>query len=317
MLDNGKKIQSNRFPVQQETSQDNKADSDVKIIDFKDRKKDHIRVGITQIDLNGILAIDEQQLYKPDLMKLPNVIEHVFLKAANHNLNLLLLPELSGDESLNEQLQMVANANNMVIIGGSYYDKRRVNCCPVAIPGRAKPYIVEKIHPSPFEISPNKNTGIVEGTEVTVFLNTVAGSFGVLICADFLNDSLVEKVCNSNIDFLCVVSMNGDSPRFFEKMNLKCKNCQRGIYILYSNCLFSSDGFFADGLSSLFGFMDRLYLSKLKRNEDQQTYQIVSFAEGGEEGLLVADLNLKERRPAIRGPETKPNISNIDKIVFE
>lgn len=317
LFDNGKRIQSNRFPVQQDTSHNNIADSDVKIKDFKGRKKDHIRVGITQIDLNGILATDEKQLYKPDLLKLPNVIEHVFLKAANHNLNLLLLPELSGDESLNEQLQMVANANNMVIIGGSYYDKRRVNCCPVAIPGREKPYIVEKIHPSPFEISPNKNTGIVEGTEVTVFLNTVAGSFGVLICADFLNDSLVEKVCNSNIDFLCVVSMNGDSPRFFEKMNLKCKNCQRGIYILYSNCLFSSDGFVADGLSSLFGFMDSIYLSKLKRNEDQHTYQIVSFAEGGEEGLLVADLNLKERRPAIRSPETKPNISNIEKIVFE
>ncbi|MBQ9610585.1 MAG: methyltransferase domain-containing protein [Lachnospiraceae bacterium] len=316
LLDNGKKIQNNIFPGASDALNVAK-ESNVKVIDFAEKKKDHIRVGITQLDLNGILTMNEKQLYKPDLLKLPNVLDHVFLKASKYNLNFLIMPELSGDESLNEHLQQIANANNMVIIGGSYYDKRRVNCCPVAFPGRDKPYIIEKIHPSPFEISPNKDTGIVKGSEVTVFLNTVVGSFGVLICADFLNDSLVEDVCNSDIDFLCVVSMNGDSPRFFEKMNLKCQNCQRGIYILYSNCLFSTDGFYTDGLSSIFGFMDRIYLTKLKRVENKYQYQIISFNNEEQEGMLIADINLKERRPVIRSPESKPNITELEKVIFD
>lgn len=317
LIDSGKTIKQKQFLVNEKNKEEIASEAYVKVIDFKDKRKECIRIGVSQIDLNGILYTDNtQQLLKPDLMKLPNIIEHVLLKAANMNLNLLMMPELSGDESLNIRLQKISNANNMIIIGGSYYDQRRVNCCPVAIPGREEPYIVEKIHPSPVEISPNKNSGIVEGSHVIVFKNTIVGSFGVLICADFLNDLLLEEVCNKDIDFLCVVSMNNDSPRFFERMNLKCQNCQRGLYIFYSNCLFSTDGFDTDGLSSLFGFMDRLYLAKLKRNETHLTYQVSSFYEGGEEGLLVADININERRPKIRGPETKPNISNIEKIKF-
>jgi len=317
LLDNGKEVQRNILTHRQDDEGITKSESNVKVIDFKERKKEHIRVGITQLNLTGILEADETQLYKPDLLKLPNTIDHVLLKTTSLNLNLLLLPELSGDESLNTKLQSAANTHNMVIVGGSYYDCRRINCCPVAIPGREKPYIVEKINPSPFEISPNKNAGIVNGSEVAVFQNTVAGSFGVLICADFLNDALVEEVCNKEIDFLCVVSMNNDSPRFFEKMNLKCENYQRGIYILYSNCLFSVEGFVTDGLSSLFGFMDKLYLNKLKRGEVKHAYQITSFVEGSDEGFIVADINIDERRPAIGGIDRKPNILNIDKVVFE
>lgn len=317
MLDNGRRIKSNIKSELNKNTNEDRAESKIGLLNFKGRRKSHIKVGVTQISLDDILAVDEDQLFKPDLMQLPNAIELVLLKAANLNLDLLLLPELSGDETLNTKLQNVANEHNMVIIGGSYYDSRRINCCPVAIPGQTKPYIVEKIHPSPLEISPNIGAGIVNGSRIIVFQNTVAGNFGVLICADFLNDALVEEVCSKDIDFLCVISMNNDSPRFFEKMNLKCENYQRGIYILYSNCLFSTDGFKTDGMSSIFGFMDRLYLAKLKCGEVKYTYQITSFYNGNDEGLLVADININERRPTIGGVDRKPNVSNINKIIFE
>lgn len=291
------------------------SNSKIKEVNFNYSRKKHIRIGIAQIDLSDFLSISESQLYKPDLLKLPNAIEHIIIKAANHNLDILLLPELSGDYSLNEKIQKAANVHNITIVGGSYYDNRRVNCCPVAIPGRTEPYIVEKIHPSPFEISPNKDAGILEGNIIYVFRNTSVGSFGVLICADFLNDSLVSDVCDKDIDFLCVLSMNNDSSRFFEKMNSKCKNCQRGIYILYSNCLFSTDGFKTDGSSSLFGFMDKLYLSKLHREKDMPLYQIISL-KNDTEGFIIANLDIEERRPTIRGPETKPNITDIEIVEF-
>ncbi len=316
LIDNGKRIQNNDFTIQ---SMDNNShlESSVEIINLKSSKKNYIRVGIAQIELTEILHFDNNiQLLKPDLMKLSNTIDNILLKAANINLDLLLLPELSGDISLNQKLQAYSTDNNIVIIGGSYYNNLRVNCCPVFIPGMSNPYVIEKIHPSPLELSPNKNSGAVGGKKTIVFKNTIVGSFGVLICADFLNDALVEDICKNEIDFLCVLSMNNGSDRFFEKMNSRCHNCQIGIYILYSNCLFHTDTIIIEGLSSIFGFMDRIYLNKLKRDETKYPCQIASFSSNEGEGLLIADINLNEKRPGYLTPESKPNISDIDKILF-
>jgi len=315
-LDNGKFKKYTLPSVEKKSSEISET---VKVVDFQEKKKKEVRIGIAQMELNTILASDdENQLLKPDLQKLPNAIDHILLNAAQSNLKLLLLPELAGDQSLYNKLQCFSTAHNMIVIGGSYYDERRINCCPIVIPGDTKPYIVEKIHPSPFERSPNKDAGIVAGSKIIVFKNTIAGSFGVLICSDYLNDALVEKVCETELDFLCIVSMNNDSPRFFEKMNSRCKNTQNGIYILYSNCLFSAtEVFTADGFSSLFGFMDNLFLQKLKRNGDVRfDYQIASFPRGNSEGFLIANINLEEKRPVYRGPGSMPNISEIENKLF-
>ncbi|MDE5977091.1 MAG: hypothetical protein K2G70_01300, partial [Turicibacter sp.] len=275
-------------------------------------------IGVAQIELNDLLEIDNStELLRPNSQKLPNVIRNAISKAANLNLSLFLLPELSGDVILEDTLQLAANEYNMVIIGGSYYNSGRINCCPIAIPGESKPYIVQKINPSPYELSPNKNEGAIGGKDIFVFQNTEVGSFGVLICNDFLEDQLLDEMLNYDLDYLCVISMNNDSDRFFEVMNSKCDNSASGIYILYSNCLFSTSGITTDGQSSIFGMMNRVFLKKLNKDEEYKyKYKLASFSSQNEEGILVAKINLEERRPKFTNHLTKPNVSDIEKITF-
>jgi ubiquinone/menaquinone biosynthesis C-methylase UbiE/Fe2+ transport system protein FeoA len=287
------------------------------IEDFQVRRKPLVRVGIAQLNLNGILSHDERQLLSPDVLVLPNLIDLIISKSCHHNLDLLVLPELAGHESLLQNLQISATAYNTIIIGGSYYNFERINCCPIAIPGKSEPYIIEKINPSPYERSPLKELGITEGTKISVFKNTLAGDLGVVICNDYLNDQLINEIFTCNIDFLCVISLNGDSPRFFAKMNSKCKNDGKGVYILYSNSIFELDIVKADGKSSIFGYMDRIFQQKLQKNsEDTLECQISSFNAEDGEGLLIAQFNIDEKRPTYISPSSVPNIDNINKILF-
>ena len=61
--------------------------------------------------------------------------------------------------------------------------------------------------------------------------------------------------------------------------------------------------------------MDKLYLSKLHREKDMPLYQIISL-KNDTEGFIIANLDIEERRPTIRGPETKPNITDIEIVEF-
>jgi ubiquinone/menaquinone biosynthesis C-methylase UbiE/predicted amidohydrolase len=287
------------------------------IEDFQARRKPLVRVGIAQLNLNGILSHDERQLLSPDILKLPNLINLIVSKSCNHNLDLLVLPELAFHESLLQNLQISATAYNMIIVGGSFYNSNRINCCPIAIPGKSEPYIIEKINPSPYERSPIEGFGIAEGTKISVFKNTIAGDLGVVICNDYLNDDLINQIFICNIDFLCVISLNGDSPRFFAKMNSKCKNDGKGVYILYANSIFELDMIKADGKSSIFGYMDRVFQQKLqKHSEDELECQVASFIAEDDEGLLIAQFNIDEKRPTYISPSSTPNINSINKIKF-
>ncbi|MEW6002289.1 MAG: hypothetical protein AB1638_06540 [Nitrospirota bacterium] len=218
--------------------------------------------------------------------------------------NVLCLPELCVSKGMIEKIESLAKGFKMVIIGGSFYEHRKA-LCPIITPTGI--YLTEKIHASPYELLPMAGTGIVGGNTVTI-LKSKFGNFVVLICSDFLDSNLKNKLVQEcSLDFIFVVSCNPDSQRFHAIMSADCQNNQPGLYICYTN---SIGVFNADGKTAIFGVMDKYYLDMLNSSglkpEDGIPYKICEIED---EEILIAEFDLIHKKPPItKTIETKPNI---------
>lgn len=160
----------------------------------KNLKKENrkiIRVGVVQFKLNDNFYKKENGLIYPKSDNKVIVRFKRFLNIAkNKGVNILCFPELSTTGNILKELKDFADENNIIIIGGSYYNGERKNICPIIIPGTENIYFTEKVNPSPLEKSKFEGQGVVRGNKIYVIKNSGFGSFAILICSDFLDDNI-------------------------------------------------------------------------------------------------------------------------------
>ncbi len=284
----------------------------VEIIDLKQEKQNSCRIMICQLDsieFDWTISFGLHFLTYND--KISNKIKE-FLKIAKLNsVDIIVFPELSIPEKLIEKIQEWSKEQEAIVICGSHYynnQDRFISRCPVIIKGIV--YFTEKIFLSPHEKSPIKGEGLNSGTKILKFTNSFIGNFAVLICSDYLEDSIKKDLDLQSLDILCVPSFQRDSMLYHNRMNIDCENSDLGIYIFYSNF---KDLKYGDGNSSLFGLMDRVFSEKLKDasytdlKPDKKLFQFKKESE-----YLIADINIANKRPfANRNLSTAPNFQLI------
>lgn len=239
---------------------------------------------------------------------------HSFLgKARESECNIVVLPELSVPESLIPIIVAWSAQTNALIIGGSHYVQTAsgyISRCPIIFSGNQ--HFVEKIHPAPAEVSPQRGDGLVSGKAVTKFTNTSIGSFGVLICSDYLKEDVKNLLSISELDALFIISFQRDSGKYYKRIDIDVEDHKNGIYIFYANNLLRGG---ADGRSALFGSSDKLYTEHLANqlgDPDISPHPLVNV--GSDDDYFIVDVDPIHRRPTTpRTVETRPNAVLIER----
>ena len=280
------------------------------------RPPSKIRVAVLQIDLTKILGEKKGLSYVKNKDVILRKLKTMMNFCQSENVNMIVLPELSAHDDFLKMFQTFSKDYNTIIIGGSFYTEDRKNVCPIFVGGKI--YHTEKVILSPFEVSPVAGEGAIGGNDITLIRNSTCGTFCVVICSDYLEKSIVDEIYSRGIDILAVVSLNNNSERFLDDMSRDCELRHEGVYILYSNAVLKKDvGKFFDGKTSIFGFMDKRFLNKIKRESGVYPYQIQTIFKDVD-GVIVADIDLKHKR-GVMGPPPKarPNITNIKVHLFD
>ena len=264
------------------------------------------------------LRFDESDwVYEDDLLRLNNeprvedYIGHISYAISNHNADLIVLPEVGVPNHLLSQLQNLSKTAGVIIVGGTQYfhdGGKTISRCPVIVNGSI--YYTEKINPSPFEISPIKNRGLSKGETIRIFKNSLIGDFAVIICADYFDKNIRTKLASYNLDFVIVIAFQNDSTKYHDRMNADCEESRHGTYFLYSNILSPPMG---DGRSGLFGIMDKIFSSHLKRHGwsdgDPET-KLIELSSEERLNYFLVDVDVVNKKPSlIRNLYTKPNVS--------
>ncbi len=119
--------------------------------------------------------------------------------AARAGCSFLVLPELSVplDE---EPLLDVVRATGVTLVGGGEYDGFRRNTAVVATSS-------ELCRQAKLVMSPYDLKGMRQGDAITVFEGTELGRFAVLVCADQMDDEVVDAIAG-RVDVVIVVARN-------------------------------------------------------------------------------------------------------------
>jgi HEAT repeat protein/predicted amidohydrolase len=237
-----------------------------------------VRVAAVQIDFELELK-DFPPLIK-DKDRIKEKIIRALDKAQAHGVNIVCLPELCICENWLNDIK--DKFPSMIIIAGSYYDNNYHNSCRIIAENPNIPPQL-KIIPSEEESSPSGPCMTPGDMSIYVYISNF-GRFTILICRDFIN------FCShvpEDVDLIFVPSYNSNLRRFHNYADNHVIN--KPTYIIISN----TSKF---GGTSIFGLLHKKWFGDLKRRGcksiEDDSYKICQFKEG-EEGLIIADLNLE------------------------
>lgn len=283
----------------------------IETVNLRRRNERVVTVGIVQPRLRKDDFFEKGPLIYPRSEKA--VLDRVLRftdQALRHKVNILCFPELSTSAETTSTLLEFANKTGMIVIGGSYYDDNRRNVAPIMVGGRKDLIITEKITPSPFEQSIRPEESAVAGDTIRVVKNSGFGTFGVLICSDFLNDDIKSRVYSrKDLDFLFVISINRAWEDYHRDMCSDCIKSENGLYIGYASAIWvEGEQVIGAGRSAIFGVVDKLFLDE--EDSTEMKHKILDLEES--EDMIVAEFDITHRRPSLpRTVRSAPNIKVI------
>lgn len=227
--------------------------------------------------------------------------------------DLVIFPELSVPAGCVEEVQAWSAQTGATVVGGSHYHETErgfVARTPIIVAGEV--IFTEKAVPAPVEVSPIRGEGLIPGQEIVVLKNTPVGNLAVLICSDYLDSTLRQRILDEKIDILCVPAFQRDSSMYHSRMSNDCEENQSGIYIVYANA--SQEGY-ADGRSAIFAIVDTMFSDKLAAGGVTDLVPPRKAAEiRTDDGFLLVELELDMRRPSVpRTVHSRPNVSIIER----
>lgn len=276
------------------------------IIDLIQEKKEKVKVLIAQPEWE-----ETDWGYVNDFFCLKNQSKariwiNLFLnKAIDENCDLVIFPELSIPDTLIELIENWSEKTKKIIIAGSHYkniNNHKISISPIFISGNV--FYTEKSTPAPNEKSENNVSTLSKGYSLKIFNNTFIGNISILICADYLNKDIKNKLLDNNIDLLIVIAFQKTSDWYFKRMEVDIEDSEKGIYIIYVNNLINN---IADGSSSIFGSIDNIF----KKNSFDYKQQVWKL--NNKNDYFIAELNLSNKKPTLpRNVKNEPNIKIIN-----
>lgn len=286
---------------------------EIKTIDFELASPEKVSVMICQLRFKELLFEKKGPLFyvkKNDY--LDHFIQEMLSIGKQKSVNLIIFPELSIPDCYIDELVQFSTSNNAIIIAGTHYKKLENNCI-ISVSNiiiEDKVYEVQKINPSPSELSPLPN-GLSSGNCVYIFKNSIIGSFGVTICADFLVNKIKQDLQISQLDMLIIPACQNNSDLYYREMKSAVDASEDGLYIMYSN-LFDNE--IADGKSALFGYLDESYRNFLvDGNYAQNVPNRNLYCLKDSDRYVILSVDIKHKKPyANRNTYTGPNVLLIE-----
>lgn len=249
-------------------------------LDLNEKKQ--IKICIVQIDY----SIKEKFPYK---LKNKEIVKNKVIKALEigdkNEIDIICFPELSFDK---EFLNEVKKFDDIVIIGGSYYDENRYNVCPIIYKGNI--YSIQKINPNPhFETEVVIGEKMNPGSKITIFQSKDKEfSFVVLICLDYVCEYHRFHRGENKVNIIFSPCFNPEMRKFLQIGNMICNIFQ--IDSGFSNIVEKEDKY---GCSCFVCFENKNVLNTLNgcKRTDEFEYKIL---EAIGENLLLFKLDLKK-----------------------
>ncbi|MCX6583310.1 MAG: hypothetical protein NT166_24300 [Candidatus Aminicenantes bacterium] len=281
-----------------------------------------------------------------DPEKLENKIRMCLQIGLEKKVNVFIFPELSLSlpekmrENLLNDLFTFSKNNDLIIIGGSFYDDFRKNKVPIIIPSGI--FYSYKIRQSKFEVSPLKGEGMEAGEKLLV-LHTKYGNILVITCVDLISDDIqyIARYLSNRklINILITISYNPVSMEFMREVSAIVKRHELfGLITNISNpnALSNDNSNCKDdnkyGNSSVFATINDEYkknliplISDCFKDCNLETINssystLIAQLNSNDEAMLICDLNLNVIRPPLvtNAPDQGyPPIKNIEKIFIQ
>lgn len=267
-------------------------------------EKEQFNICIVQIDYSNKKEfpynLENKELVKRKILKA--------LKIANkYEIDIICFPELSFDK---EFLNEIKNFEDILIIGGSYYDEYRYNTCPIIYKGNV--YSIQKINPNPhFETEVIIGEKMNPGSKITIFhTKNNKFRFVVLICLDYLNEFHRFHKGENKVNIIFSPCFNPEMRKFLQFGNALCNSFH--VDSGFSNIIEQENKY---GGSCFLCFEHINVLSSLKgcKRDDEFEYKIFE-AKG--ENLLLFKLHLKKVELSTP-PDSTPRIQLIARYIFK
>ncbi|VVB94609.1 KaiC [uncultured archaeon] len=265
-----------------------------------DTSKDWVRFCLVQLDFSLDLKQPSEEFgyVLHEEGKIKGKIFKALKIAEKNGVDIICFPELSFFKGWIEEIKN--RYKEMIIIGGSYYDKG-YNVCPIIINGMCIDPAYKKYHPSPFETPEPTGRGMRSGDLIYIF-QTKYGRFSVLTCIDYAD--LSYPICRyrdkeiKGVDFIINPCYDQNIRRFQHRCNSDCEDF--GINVIQVNRASEGEKY---GGTCIIGkeheiILNRLKDEKFKPNDDikYKLYHVNS------EMLLIADLNIQIKAPPVDLP---------------
>jgi len=257
----------------------------IRTIDCGSRIKDRIRFCLVQCDFSikesprtepfGYLLDDEPEIKA----KIFSALE----LGRENDVDIICFPELSFEKSWIEEIR--GKYNDMVIVGGSYYDNG-YNICPIIVEGILHKPLYAKCNPASSEQPIEAGRGMKCGRIVYNF-QTKFGNFSVLNCIDYPHISThVIKNGGVVLDFIINPSYDSNVKRFESQCNLDCENSNiTVIRVNKAGERFGGSSIFCKEHQSI---IDRFESSGWRKSSDQK-YRLIGL--NGEQ-IIIVDIDV-------------------------
>jgi len=244
----------------------------MKVIDLKNEDIKPCKVALAQIPVPQ-KYLNSNFRFKDNYIESQKQVVFKYLnKALEERANFIVFPECSIPRSLFSDIKKFASDNEVFVIGGFEYDENFRNTYNVFTPFK-KSWEGTKMNRSPYD-HPNMQ----EGRDLNVFINTGFGDFVPIICYDYTNIEIVQKLAGY-VDMIFVIANNPDVNTF----DLQAKNdCYRAYcFIIICNSA-------EYGHSAVYGPINKIGTTYVGK--------IIKKLEGVGEGLILSEVNVKGLR---------------------
>jgi len=266
----------------------------------------HFRVAIVQLkyDLiheSNVIKIKHEKHDDRYFKKVTSILKAVIGKA-----DLVVFPEFSIPFDYLAELKEHAEKSNIIIVAGSHYvtsdnlnkyqdlfndrigeDDIRKNISPVIIPG-SKILHTEKVLGAKIERPLFDDVGMTNGTLNRIFRLGNNVSFGVMVCFDFLNDELRQRISDA-CKVILIPQTNPVPERFHEVGKIELVNPRSSGNKAY---IMASGIFTFKGGSEIEGGDSGVFLTLDKDSYKIREHSIIKPIDGIKEQFIqIADLN--------------------------
>ncbi|MEM8972263.1 MAG: HAD hydrolase family protein [Pseudomonadota bacterium] len=255
---------------------------------------------------DGLLIANYSDAMKDQFAELEKLV-------AKHNVNLVALPELVSSADMRSAAKQLTleHPDLLIISGTSYFTNAGKRVSRVIVLHSGNEYYSDKIDPSPYEKNAYEPDTLSTGEKIIRFSNSPAGNIVILICSDFLNESLRSTALQNETDILVVPACQSNSEIYYNQFGHVCRQNTSGIYGLYSNLSFLPYG---DGSSAIFGNLNQMFMRGFPERgiSDLVPLEKVWQADSHVD-WVVAKLNLAQKKIELPNSTfTDPNIQIIE-----